>query len=446
MDAKILLVDGKSRPQHYEVMRNRIDTSWIDARPDELEASETIDCDLALVSDEFCCVTSTVLRKLSRLRIPTLHVVDGIVEWRNTWENPRSHHPDDGLPLFQPVLADKIACLGRSQARIFESWGNLGRCEVVGSPRLDPLLDGGIQQANGPPARILVMTANTPAFTDDQHTTVVRALADLQRWFDDHPTLGGSPVDVVWRLTGDLPQTIGSGRTVSDKERESLSECLQGVAAVISTPSTAMLEAMLLGRPVAMLDYHNLPPYVQASWTIGAASQIGDVVSELLDPPRPKMLHQDFILHESLECRSAATPRMAKLMKEMVDIGRECRRQERPLAFPAQIIREPNGCHHLPEEKFDLQQLYPAHNTFSNMDRTLLQAELGHAYRRLGQVRKEVNQLQGALYQAQNDLSCARAEVASMRIRARLKRLALAWLPGQNANRRNQYAENCRHQ
>ena len=28
------------------------------------------------------------------------------------------------MPLFQPVLSHKVACLGRSQARLLESWGS----------------------------------------------------------------------------------------------------------------------------------------------------------------------------------------------------------------------------------------------------------------------------------------------------------------------------------
>ena len=50
-------------------------------------------------------------------------------------------HPDI-VPgsIFQPVVGHKIACLGRSQARILESWGNVGKCEIVGAPRLDRLI------------------------------------------------------------------------------------------------------------------------------------------------------------------------------------------------------------------------------------------------------------------------------------------------------------------
>ena len=78
------------------------------------------------------------LRKLSadHPRLPLLVLADGILEYRNTWLNP-------GLPagcMFQPLLGHKVACVGKSQARVLESWGNVGKCELVGLPRLDSVI------------------------------------------------------------------------------------------------------------------------------------------------------------------------------------------------------------------------------------------------------------------------------------------------------------------
>ena len=62
--------------------------------------------------------------------------------------------------------------------------------------------------------------------------------------------------------------------------------------AAISTPSTAMLEAMLLGLPVAALDYTNSPAFVQPAWSITARAQMPVVVAELMRPSAAKMLFQ----------------------------------------------------------------------------------------------------------------------------------------------------------
>src|SRR5688572_27537421 len=136
---RIAIIDGKFRPQYYVQVRDAFPAHWVNLDDPSAEEVDLSSFDLALISDEFYSPGSLALLNAQRLGVPVLHVVDGVLEWRNTWENPRSLSEERGLPLFQPVLADKIACLGRSQARILESWGNLGRCEVVGAPRLDNL-------------------------------------------------------------------------------------------------------------------------------------------------------------------------------------------------------------------------------------------------------------------------------------------------------------------
>jgi len=54
--------------------------------------------------------------------IPSLTVQDGIPEWRDIWENPRYGQGGNHLNR-QGMCADKIACHGRLQVRLFESWG-----------------------------------------------------------------------------------------------------------------------------------------------------------------------------------------------------------------------------------------------------------------------------------------------------------------------------------
>src|SRR6516225_4858273 len=67
---------------------------------------------------------------------PTLYALDGISEWRNLWDFP----PELCCQwVGRPVLSHKLACIGRSQARLFESWGMAELTEIVGIPRLDPL-------------------------------------------------------------------------------------------------------------------------------------------------------------------------------------------------------------------------------------------------------------------------------------------------------------------
>ncbi len=118
----------------------------------------------------------------------------------------------------------------------------------------------------------------------------------------------------VWRLTAGLDAELG----VPDTMQTPLYAQLAEVDAVISTPSNVILEAMLYGLPVAMLDYTNSPAYVSAAWTITARSHIPDVLDGLAAPPSVRLEWQRTLLRDQLACDSPATPRVIALMERLI--------------------------------------------------------------------------------------------------------------------------------
>lgn len=351
------------------------DAGWIPPRT----------CALLITAQHYQATEISILRRAVEKDIPTLVIADGILEYRNTWVHP------DSAPgcIFQPVIGQKIACLGRSQARILESWGNLGKCEIVGAPHLDPLI-GGQPRKRQPDEtfRFLVMTAKTPAFTLDQTALVKRSLQDLKFWFSQHRYLNGTPIEPVWRLTQNLDKEIGVENQFAELIDGELAELLGRVDAVITTPSTTMLQSMLHGLPVTLLDYNNCPHYVPAAWAITAPRHIDQVLPELLTPPTAKMLYQDTVLHDALECHTSAAPRMVQLIEEMLRIAHDCRSQNKPILFPRRILTDNQDGHHIPEERFDMRLLYPGHPVFTQMDRVMLQVEIGHLAKEMNSLRK----------------------------------------------------------
>jgi hypothetical protein len=398
MRPRIVLLDGAERKQWYTALRPLLEDHWDVDTGLKLAANAPEKIDLAVVNDERALPrVSAAVCELVRHHVPTLHVVDGILEWRNTWDNPRfAIGSEKAVPLFQPALCHKVACLGRSQARILESWGNLGKCEVVGAPRFDALL-GRRPRSRRPddPWRVLVMTARTPGFTDTQTEAVRQSLLGLKTWFDNHPRLAGTRVQPVWRLTAGVANEIGVDNSLQDTVGVDLASALETVDAVITTPSTTLLEGMLQRVPVALLDYNNCPHYVPAAWSITAPRHIDQVMPELADPPAAKMLYQETLLHDSLECCTPAVPRMLQLIEEMICIGRHCRASGEPANFPRRILPDRQNGHHLPEESFDFQTLYPEQHPFRNMDRVALQAEIGHLRRQIAHYGKYHEMLRG---------------------------------------------------
>lgn len=374
---KIVVIDWKNRSHHYTSLIESYSANWV--LDYEIDLKEAKDADLCICSDEFFNYEAGWVSKFKRLNIPVLHIIDGVIDWKNNWENPRSLFEKDGMPLFQPVLSDKIACLGNAQARILESWGNIGKCEIVGCLRFDRFQNKKKRKRQSSDSfRILIMTANTPGFTDKHMLDVTQAMRDLKKWFEVNPKINGIVIEPVWRITGDLPKIIGIDSNYNDSSGKELAELLLDVDAVITAPSTTIIESMLLGLPVASIDYSNSPKYINTAWNIFTYEHILEVILELIDPPYSKMLYQDYILHDNLECGSPALPRMITLINELIKYGRLSREQSQPLILPDRILDSGVILSHSPDRKFDLTKLYPNHPVFNRMDVVEMQVELGH--------------------------------------------------------------------
>jgi len=380
---------------HYE--------SWLHASPREWRAvtpadgttwEPPSDCGLIVTKRHYDSPAVTTLARLyDDRRVPILILADGILEYRNTWLHPQL------VPgsLFQPVIGDKIACYGRSQARIIESWGNVGKCEVVGAPRFDRMLSRTPRtRAAGEPFRVLVATAKTPGFTDDQVAAAERSLTDLQAWLSAHETItiGGKTTNLepVWRITGGLDAALGVRNTGGGIESPPLVEILSGVDAAITTPSTIILEAMLQGLPVAVLDYTNSPKYVPTAWSISAPEHLDQVLPELIEPPAARLLFQTTTLHDALECRSPATDRMIELTEAMITLAASCRSEGRPLVFPRRLLPDAQAAPHPPEDLAYDESLYRG-----AARRRFLRLRVSYLERAVAKQRDEIESLKARL-------------------------------------------------
>jgi len=223
-----------------------------------------------------------------------------------------------------------------------------------------------------------VLTAKCLAFDREQMIRTKQSVLDLKAWFDTHPRVAGIAVRSVWRLTYGLEELIGVDNELNDTTGQDLAAVLETVDAVITTPSTAMLEGMLQGLPVALLDYHNRPHYVPAAWQITAVQQIDQILSELLAPDTAKMLYQRSILHDALECQSPATSRLVQLVAAMQRIAHDCVSRGAALEFPAQILDGASNEPCLPDGLFDPVHLFPRQPQFAQNDTRALQAAAAH--------------------------------------------------------------------
>lgn len=353
-----------------------------DIRP---ETVASVNPDLLLTPGCDAYTTAGCVEEARKRSIPSLLVMDGVLEWRHEWENPR-FGAGDGTPYDQPITTDKVACLGWQSARTLEAWGNGGKCEIVGIPRFDRYLTDPVPAApDARPRRLLIMTANTPGFTPEQTAQVERSLIDLKQVLDNQ-----SVWEPIWRVRRGLDERLGLTDNFPDLRGKPLREALEQAHAILTTPSTTLLESMLAKRPAALLDYTNSPLYIPAAWVISAQDHIAPVLAGLETPTAAKLAFQDEMLHNALECYTPALDRLVQLMKFMADAGRTARANGQPLHFPDRIVPFTFGGHAVPSEHFDLEQLYPNHPIYKMRALNDVQLALVHARKELDVLRKQV--------------------------------------------------------
>ena len=348
------------------------------------------DAGLVVTHEHFHWETITTLRQiLEQSKTPVLILCDGILEFRNTWQNQTIA---DGS-VYQTIFGHKIACIGRAPARIIESFGNPGLCEIVGQPRFDQMYEAEhLPVQDTGPFRLLVTTARTPAFNEQQHRQVVQGLTELKNRFTRNNSVGGRVAEITWRLSDGLLNELNLPIPDKTHKLPSLGETIELCDAVITTPSTVFLESLIKRRPVAMLDFTNSPAYVPAAWRITASAHINPVLQELACPPTAKMFFQRAVLRDQVELGQDSKQRLFSLFGEMIDAGQKALESGEPLSFPTRILSDPQRGIAKIDDHFDLSSLFPNSPVFRDNNVARLQQELVHAIARLEQLPQELHE------------------------------------------------------
>lgn len=204
---------------------------------------------VVIIKDQSSFVARYALEQGQRVGATIVLLMDGIVEYRNTFLNPAA-----GSNFLRPAPADVVACAGEMDRQTLSALGN--HAVVTGLPRL-----AGLNTL--PPLTtdraIMVATANTPAFNPDERSRLLGALTTIR------DECASAHIRIHWRLTGGLENDLG---VMCD--RRPLAQILADVRAVIATPTTLLVESMLAARPTILLDPHPVPCWQVAPWIIRA--------------------------------------------------------------------------------------------------------------------------------------------------------------------------------
>lgn len=178
--------------------------------------------------------------------------MDGIVEWRNMFRNPRNVSD-----YLSPAPVDLILCAGEIDRRVLRALGN--NTVATGLPRIEWAKGVGSPDATAPP-RLLVASARTPFFNDRERAALLDSLSEIRE------AARALRVGLIWRLTHHLDEDLGVR-----SDMRPLRTCLVEAHAVLTTPSTLALEAMLAGRPTGLIHPFETPLWPAAAVVLGRA-------------------------------------------------------------------------------------------------------------------------------------------------------------------------------
>ncbi len=252
------------------------------------------------VADVLRLESIAAVRAARERGIPTLLLMDGIAEWRNTFDNPSVDER-----FLRPAPVDLVACAGWIDRAILRSLGNDARAS--GLPRLAP-------PASPPPIgdRLLVATARRPAFSEAEHG---RVLWSLQRLAHATRRLG---VDTTWRVTPRLARELGVPR-----DEAPLAESLAAARGVITGVSTLLIESMAARRPTAIVHPHDSPLRHPALWIWRASPESPDpapLIESVMGASEPELAEQDRTL--AMLCRGGdAAARVARTILSLASRG-----------------------------------------------------------------------------------------------------------------------------
>jgi hypothetical protein len=99
---RVLLVDGRAKEAYYPKLLSPLEAEWSSITPPALLRGPRGPIDLVLIDGETWPFTAAAIPELRRRGIPTLYLLDGILEWRYVWEQT-----DLVMRSFSPFSATK---------------------------------------------------------------------------------------------------------------------------------------------------------------------------------------------------------------------------------------------------------------------------------------------------------------------------------------------------
>ena len=242
------------------------------------ELLDVVDWVISL-SYEDVCINDVICLAKSK-KVNTVLLVDGVLEWSNTYQNPRNR----GV-LYQPIIHDYVGCCMPDQVPRIKKWNPSAEVFLYRNYRLAP--DCVKRSVHEERYDFLITTAVTPYFNDDEQkrltdslNTIIRIIEEERysyclRIFDE-------------KLLSSLE--FNHGINIKSSPFQTL---LSEVKCVISTPSSICVEAMSAGKPTAQIMYRDSPLFFQTGWLILGQCTLTNTFGDMMNRNKDRMLFQN---------------------------------------------------------------------------------------------------------------------------------------------------------
>ena len=306
-DKKIRLAtpEGPSLHHHYIALAEQPCIEWVGVVVPPWEESLPGKVDALIISCDQHPPTRLAIHAAKQRGIPVFHILDGVIDWRTTFENPKFDFKQGGVPLFQPLLAEYVFSMGQLQKRQFEWLGN-SQVYPLGFPRFDRIKRKSCRfspvAAN---AKVIVATANTPWVTPTQKHLLVEEFRGLRNAF-----YSMSGIEFKFRISQELAEELG----VSPDRTGDSQSVLQDAAALITTPSTLAIEGMLAGVPTLIFDPFGFPALTPSAWTATSHTSVSSALESLICPTEQQAIYQNFLLEQMVSSEGKSAERIASFI------------------------------------------------------------------------------------------------------------------------------------
>ena len=225
--------------------------------------------------------------------IPTLFLVDGPLEWSNSYHNPSLRKTNRFFHgyLMEPLIHDAILTVSPAQAS-YLAFRNPGRDITYMTYKNKRITS----VTSAPPSvkrwQFLITTAKTPYFEDTEKHNLIHLLRHLIA------VLEQSGYSYVFRIFDDaLIEALSPKGNLLDG---SFAEALQQVECVIGTPSSVLLQSMASEKPTGTLIYRDSPLFYQTGWLVGDLYSLEATLASMISREETRMGFQTYCLEQNL--------------------------------------------------------------------------------------------------------------------------------------------------